>query len=306
MNLDKITKNLLDKISSLHEIPSTAVSIRQNGKSRLTKSTKNIEIKPKKDFPGIDIFVSGKCKNEACHIPVVVTENGIFDVSYNDFYIQDGAVVTIVAGCGIHTDENSSHEGRHTFHIGKNAQVRYVENHVALGKAKSKDINTGTVINLGENSQFIMETTQIGGVDLAKRKTKAVIKQGAVLNVNEKILTDRFNQAKTDFNVVLEGENSRCNINSRSVAKGESEQEFKSKLVGKTLCFGQVGCDAIVMDNARVKSSPSVDAKSSLATLSHEAVVGKIAVEQITKLMTLGLTKQQAEQTIIEGFLSFN
>lgn len=303
MDLDKLTKKLLEQIANLHEIPTGAVSLRKNGKGEFIRSTQDIVIQPKKDKPGIDIFVRSTCKNQACHIPVVITQNDLFDLVYNDFYIEDNADVTIVAGCGVHSDSDAGHDGVHTFHIGKNAKVNYIENHLAQGNGKTKSLNPTTIIKMQQGSEMVMNTHQIGGVDFANRKTKAILNKDATLIVNEKILTNRFNVAKTDFNVVLQGENCKCTINSRSVAKGESEQVFKSKLVGKSECFGQVSCDAIVLDNAKVSSLPCVEAKNSLASLSHEAVVGKIATEQITKLMTLGLTKQQAEDKIIEGLL---
>ena len=303
MKLDNLTKNLLNLIASLHKIPNGAVSFRRNGKSEVLNSTPNIEIVKKQDNSGIDIFVHSTCKNEACHIPVVITENGLFDLVYNDFYIEDDAVVTIVAGCGVHSNDEAGHDGIHTFHIGKNAQVTYVENHLATGNGDNKIMNPTTVINLGENSAMTMQTTQIGGVDYSNRITKANLKAGAVLTVEEKILTERFNVAKTDFKVNLVGADSKCTIKSKSVAKDESEQVFKSNLVGKNLCFGHVECDGILLDNAKIDSVPRVSAQNNLASLSHEASIGKIATEQIVKLMTLGLTEKQAEEKIIEGFL---
>ena len=303
MKLDKLSQSLLEKIASLHEIPDGAVSFRKNGKGEIIRSTPNIEIKKKPDGSGINIYVRSTCKNEACHIPVVITEEGMFDEVYNDFYIEDGADVTVVAGCGMHSSTEAGHDGIHTFHIGKNATVKYYENHLATGDGDNKVMNPITIINIGEGSSMVMNTTQIGGVDYSNRKTKANLKNGAVLTVNEKILTERFNIAKTDFVVNLNGEDSKCTIVSRSVAKDESEQVFKSNLVGKNSCFGHVECDGIVLDNAKIDSVPKVSARSSLASLSHEASIGKIASEQIVKLMTLGLTEKEAETKIIEGFL---
>lgn len=300
--MDKITQNLLDKIAGLHDIPNGATSVRKNGKS-VIKSSKNIIITKKADNSGIDIYIKKSCQGEACHIPVVITEQGITDTVQNDFYIEEGAVVTIVAGCGIHADGDSSHEGLHTFHVGANAKVTYVENHLAIGEGKNKDINPFTKIILDNNAVMVMNTTQIGGVDCSIRKTVARIKDGAYLEVNEKILTDRFNIAKTDFKVDLLGENSRCVLSSKSVAKGESEQVFKSDLIGKNACYGRVECDAILLDNANVVSVPKITAKSRLATLNHEATIGKIANDQLVKLMTLGLNEKQAEEKIIAGFL---
>ena len=303
MKLDKISQNLLQQIAGLHEIPTGAVSFRKNGKSEVVNSTANIEIFKKDNGLGIDIVIHSSCKGEACHIPVVVSEADLYDLVYNDFYIEDGAEVTIVAGCGVHSTGGAGHDGIHTFHIGKNAKVTYIENHLALGKGENKQLNPTTVLKIGENSIVEMNTTQLGGVDYSNRKTKAELKQGAVLNVTEKILTSGFNVAKTDFVVTMKGENSKCNIVSRSVARGESEQVFKSNLIGKNLCFGHVECDGILLDDAIIESCPKVCAKSNLASLSHEAAIGKIASDQIMKLMTLGLTEKEAETKIIEGFL---
>lgn len=303
MELDKISKNLLEKIANLHEIPNGAVSLRINGKGEFLRSTPHIEIVRKEDKPGINVYVHSTCVNEACHIPVIVNEDNFHDLVYNDFYIEPGAVVTIIAGCGVHSNSDSGHDGIHTFHIGENASVTYVENHLALGKGVNKTLNPTTIIKLESGASMTMNTTQISGVNYSNRITRASLKDNSSLNVVEKILTDRFDVAKTNFKVDLIGKNSRCNIVSRSVAKGESEQVFKSNLVGKNESFGHVECDGILLDNARIDSVPMVSARNNLASLSHEAAIGKIAGEQITKLMTLGLTEKQAEDKIIEGFL---
>lgn len=303
MHLDKISQNLLEKIANLHEIPDGAVSFRKNGKGEILRSTPSIEIVKKVDGSGIDIFVHSSCKHEACHIPVIVSEEGFFDEVYNDFYIEDGADVVIVAGCGVHSSTQAGHNGIHTFHIGKNANVEYYENHLAIGKGKGKELNPVTVIKLGEGSRMMMETNQLGGVDYSVRDTKAYLKDDSTLEIKEKILTQNFNVAKTKFKVYLQGQNSRCNIISRSVARDESEQVFKSDLIGKNECFGHVECDGIVLENSRIDSIPKVSACSNLASLTHEAAIGKIANEQIIKLMTLGLTEKEAENKIIEGFL---
>ena len=219
------------------------------------------------------------------------------------FAAKAGAEVTIVAGCGIHSSGNSGHNGIHSFHIGKNAKVVYVENHLALGKGGNKTLNPITKVMIEQGGSMIMNTTQIGGVDCSIRKTEVKLKEDALLEVNEKILTDRFNIAKTEFKVTLLGERSKCNIVSRSVAKGESEQVFKSNLIGKNYCYGRVECDAILLDQARVVSEPKISAMNRNAMLSHEATVGRIAQDQLIKLMTLGLNEKQAEEKIIESFL---
>ena len=301
--MDQITKNLLKEIAGLHDVPDGAVSIRKNGKGEVLKSSNNIQIKKKENAEGIDVFVSAKCQGEACHIPVVISEAGFFDLVYNDFYIEDGADVVIVAGCGVHSDGDGGHDGIHCFHVGKNAKVKYVENHLAVGKGDKKTLNPTTKISLDVGSEMIMNTTQIGGVDYSNRKTEVILKAGSLLEVNEKILTDRFEVAKTNFKVTMMGENSKCNIVSRSVAKGESEQIFNSNLIGKNACIGRVECDAILLDDAKVVSVPKISAQNKNATLNHEATIGKIAGEQLCKLMTLGLDEKQAEEKIIQGFL---
>lgn len=301
--LDNISKQILEKVAGLHEIPAGAVSLRVNGKSELLKSSANIEIERKTDKPGINIYIHSSCQGEACHIPVVVNQEDLFDMVYNDFYIEDGAVVTIVAGCGVHSTGNAGHDGIHTFHVGKNANVTYIENHLGLGEGEHKILNPTTILKVGKGSVVTLNTTQIGGVDSADRKTKAVVGENATLVINEKILTDRFQVAKTNFMVQLKGKDSKCNVVSRSVARGESEQIFRSNVVGKNDCFGHVECDGIVLGNSRISSLPQVSAFDNRASLSHEAAIGKIASEQIVKLMTLGLSEKQAEEKIIEGFL---
>ena len=302
MVLDNLSKALLKEIAGLHDLSGGAFSFRKNGKS-LVNSTKNIVIEKKKDKPGINIFVSAKCDNEVCHIPVVVTDGGLFDVVYNDFYIEEGAKVTIVAGCGVHSSDDSGHNGIHSLYVGKNAVVEYIENHIATGKASRQELNPVTNIFLESGANFTMKTTQLGGVTYSNRDTKAVLKENSILTVNEKVLTSRFDIAKTKFKVNLKGSNSKCVIVSRSVAKDESEQIFKSDLVGNSKCFGRVECDGILLNNSIIISEPKVSCKNKDAELSHEAAIGKIAGEQLIKLMTMGLTEQQAENKIIEGFL---
>ena len=291
--LNKIDKELLSQIADLHTIPQGSFNIRKNGKLVSRSSNEDIQIVSKNNKEGIDIIVKKDIKNKSVHIPVIVTQGGFKDLVYNDFYIGDNAEVTIVAGCGIHT-----------FHIGKNARVTYIEKHLALGNGKGeKVLNPITNIIMGSNSYLDMQTIQLGGVTYSNRTTKAKLNKCSELNVVEKILTTDNQQAKTVFNVNMIGENCKCNVVSRSVAKGDSIQEFKSKLIGKSTCFGRVECDAILLDNARVKSIPEIDAVVKEATLNHEATVGKIAGEQLIKLMSLGLTEQEAEDVIIKGYL---
>lgn len=305
--MDRTDEQLLEMIADLHGIPEGSFNIRKNGKLLARNSDTDIEIVSKTDKDGIDIIVKPNVKNKSVHIPVLLTVGDFQDTVYNDFFIGENSDVTIVAGCGIHNDTcgNAEHDGVHTFYVGKNAKVRYVERHYANGNGTGKKVfDPVTKIWLKENSQFILESTQLGGVTYTDRKTYATVGKNAQLLVKEKILTDGEEKAITDFKVKLTGKNSRADIVSRSVAKGKSLQQFKSDMIGKNECFGHVECDGIVLDGARIISTPKIDAVSPEASLVHEAAVGKIAGEQLLKLMSLGLTEQEAEDAVIKGFLN--
>ena len=304
--MDLIEKNLLKEIADLHDIPTGAYNIRRNGESAGRSSTEHIIITPKKDAPGIDITILPQTKNESVHIPVVLTQSGLTDTVYNDFYIGEDCDVTIIAGCGIHNSgcDTAKHDGIHTFHVGKNSVVRYVEKHYGQGEGEGKNImNPQTVIHLDEGASMELETTQIGGVDSTERKTIADVSDDATLIIREKLLTEGNQSAITDFTVDLNGENSSTNVISRSVAKNRSHQEFISRINGNNLCHGHTECDAIIMDEATVLAIPEVSANHINASLIHEAAIGKIAGEQLMKLMTLGLSEAEAEEQIIAGFL---
>jgi len=304
--LDQIELNLLREIADLHQIPDGAYNIRLNGESAGRNSTENIIIEPKKDQPGIVITIKPGTKNEACHIPVMLSQSGITETVYNDFYIGEDADVVIVAGCGIYNcgTDLSEHDGVHTFHVGKNAHVRYVEKHYGSGDGLGENVlNPTTVIEIEEGGRMEMETTQIKGVDSTIRETTARLADGASLEIKEKIMTHGKQTAKTNFSVDLDGEGSSANLISRSVARDESRQSFVSRIRGNNVCAGHSECDAIIMDNASVSASPDLDANNVEASLIHEAAIGKIAGDQIVKLMTLGLTEAEAEEQIIAGFL---
>lgn len=304
--MEKIDRELLEQIADLHSVPEGAYNIRKNGEVLSRNSTSDIEIIPKKNKSGIDIIVKPNVKNKSVHIPVIITMGGLTDLVYNDFYIGENADVTIVAGCGIHnaTDINSEHNGIHTFHLEKNSKVLYIEKHLGVGNGSGdKILNPVTKIIMKENSDFVMETTQLGGVSSSVRETRAKLSDNAKLVIKEKILTTESQTAKTKFDVELIGENSSVDVISRSVAKDNSYQNFYSQVKGKNNCFGHVSCDGILVDNARIDSTPKIICENVNATLVHEAAIGKIAGEQLIKLMTLGLTEQQAEDLIIKGFL---
>ena len=304
--MDQLQMHMLEKVADLHSIPEGAYNIRDNGQLAGRNTTANIDIVSKSDMPGIDIIIKPGTKNESVHIPVIVSQSGLKDLVYNDFIIGDDADVTIVAGCGIHCGgaETSEHDGIHTFHIGKNAKVKYVEKHYGEGEGTGERIlNPTTIIYMDENGYMEMETTQIKGVDSTIRDTRAELKDGATLIIKEKIMTHEKQYAETNFQVDLNGAGSTANVVSRSVAKGSSSQVFNSKICGNSECYGHTECDAILMDEGHVNAIPSLEANHLEASLIHEAAIGKIAGEQIIKLMTLGLTEQEAEEQIINGFL---
>lgn len=304
--MDKIDEMLLEKVSDLHKISLGAFNIRKNGQVLDRKNTKEIEIVPKKNKSGIDIIVQPNVKNKAVHIPVIITVGGLNDLVYNDFYIGENADVVIVAGCGIHnnTDETSTHNGIHSFHLAKNSHVKYIERHVGEGIGKGgKILNPITKIYQKENSSMEIETLQLGGVTSSVRKTFAKLAENANLHIQENILTTENQTATTLFKVNLVGKKSKVEVVSHSVAKDNSYQEFKSNLIGANECFGHVECDGILLNNARIISIPMIDAKDSESSLVHEAAIGKIAGDELIKLMTLGLNQEEAENMIIKGFL---
>ena len=307
--MDAIERDLLLKIADLHGVPEGAYNIRDNGESAGRASTANIEIVSKTDGKsGIDIFVKPGTKNESVHIPVVLSKAGFQEVVYNDFHIGADADVVIVAGCGIHNcggvDMTSRHDGIHTFYVGKNARVKYVERHYGEGDGNGENVmNPTTVVHLGEGAYMEMETTQIKGIDSTYRDTQAHLSDGATLIIKEKIMTHGHQHAETNFSVDLDGYDSSTNVISRSVAKDYSSQMFNSNIRGNNKCAGHSECDAIIMDEGTVGARPEITANSVEASLIHEAAIGKIAGEQLNKLMTLGLTEKEAEEQIISGFL---
>ncbi len=304
--MDTIEKNLIAQVADIHKVPEGAYNIRSNGELAGRNTTANIDIVTKEDKPGIDIIVKPGTKNESVHIPVVLSMSGLKDMVYNDFYIGEGSDVTIVAGCGIHNCgiDTSEHDGVHTFYIKKDAKVKYIEKHYGEGDGTGKRIlNPTTIINIEEGGYMEMDSVQIKGVDSTKRDTKAYLSDGATLVIHEKIMTHGLQTAETNFEVDLDGKSSSANVVSRSVAKENSKQVFNSKINGNNECNGHTECDAIIMDNASVSAIPQLTANNIDAALIHEAAIGKIAGEQLIKLMTLGLTEAEAEEQIVNGFL---
>ena len=294
--MDEIQRTLLEQVAELHEVPQGAYNLRINGQGAGRNTTEHINIVTKEDKQGIDIYVEPGTRNESMHIPVLLSQTGLSELVYNDFHIGEDAEVTIVAGCGIHNGgkDASRHDGIHTFYIGKNARVKYVEKHYGSGDGSGERImNPQTIISMEAGSYFEMDTVQIKGVDSTERITRA----------EEKIMTHGRQTAKTDFVVNLNGDGSGADVVSRSVARDDSVQTFLSTINGNAACSGHTECDAILMDRGSVSAIPALTANHLEASLIHEAAIGKIAGEQITKLMTLGLTEEEAERQIINGFL---
>ena len=306
MALDSIQKQLLEQVADLHDVPSGAYNIRSNGQSAGRNTTANIDIVSKTDKPGIDIIIKPGTKNESVHIPVLLSEGGIRETVYNDFYIGENADVVIVAGCGIHNDSDTitEHSGIHTFYVGKNARLKYVEKHYGEGDGNGERLmNPTTIVNVEEGGYVEMETVQIKGVDSTYRTTSEKLGEKATLVISEKIMTHGSQTATTDFSVDMDGKDSAAHVVSRSVAKDNSHQLFISNINGNNRCSGHTECDAIVMDKATVSAVPKVNANHVDASLIHEAAIGKIAGEQLIKLMTLGLSEAEAEEQIVNGFL---
>lgn len=304
--MDAIQKNLLEQVADLHEIPTGAYNIRSNGEMAGRNTTANIDIVTKEDKPGIDIIVKPGTKKESLHIPVLITQTGVKEAVYNDFFIGEDCDITIIAGCGIHNGgkEGSEHSGIHSFVVGRNSRVKYIEKHYGSGDGNGERVmNPTTIIELKEGAYLEMDTVQIKGIDSTKRVTKATLGDDATLVIKEKIMTHGKQTAETDFEVNLNGVNSGANVISRSVAKDNSYQLFLSKINGNNKCNGHTECDAIIMDKACVRAVPEITANHIDASLIHEAAIGKIAGEQLIKLMTLGLTEAEAEAQIVSGFL---
>ena len=303
---NSMLENLLKTIADITGEPEGAFNLRKDGVGVMRHSTENIEIKSKEDKPGIDIIVKPHTKGEKVHIPVVITETGVNDLVYNDFFIGEGAEVDIVAGCGIHNcgSSASEHDGIHTFYISKGAKVTYVEKHYGKGDGNGENVmNPTTIVNIEEGGYMEMETVQIKGIDSTNRITEAKLDKDAKIVITERIMTHGNQFAETHFNVDMNGDGSSANVISRSVAKGNSKQAFYSVINGNAKCTGHSECDAIIMDNAKITALPEITANDLDASLIHEAAIGKIAGEQLIKLQTLGLSEEEAEEQIVNGFL---
>ena len=290
VQLDEIQKRILREVADLHEVPEGAYNIRSNSASAGRRSTANIEIVSKEDVSGLEIHIKPGTKNESVHIPVVISETGLKEVVYNDFHIGE--------------NQDSEHDGIHRFYVGKGAKVRYVEKHYGSGEGSGKRIlNPGTEVYMEEDSSIEMEMVQIKGVDDTERTTTAELAAGAKLVVRERLMTHGDQRAVSTYTVRLNGEGASADVVSRSVARDRSFQKFDAKIIGNAPCHGHTECDSIIMDEGRILAVPGLEANHVDAALVHEAAIGKIAGEQLLKLMTLGLTSAEAEEQIINGFL---
>jgi len=306
LNLDAVGLRLLQEVTDLHKVPEGAYNIRANSASAGRQSTANIEILPKEGVSGLDIYIRPGTRNESVHIPVVLTQTGLKEVVYNDFHVGEGADVIIVAGCGIDNcgSQDSQHDGIHRFYVGRGAKIRYVEKHYGSGEGSGKRIlNPGTEVYMEEDSVAEMEMVQIKGVDDTERTTTAELAAGARLVIRERLMTHGDQRALSTYVVSLNGAGASADVVSRAVARDRSFQRFDAKIVGNAPCSGHTECDSIIMDSGRVLAVPALEANNVDAALVHEAAIGKIAGDQIIKLMTLGLTEQEAEEQIINGFL---
>ena len=304
--MDDLEKRILKEVAELDSLPVGAFNIRNNGASEARNSTANIDIESREDGQGINIYIKDGTKNESCHIPVIISKSGHKETVFNEFFIGEDCDVTIVAGCGISNcgGHDSRHDGVHSFHVGKNSRVKYIEKHYGEGTGTGKRfMNPTTEVELLEGSTMDMDTSQIAGINDTHRVTKATIGPGATLLLHDKILTNLDQTASAEMIISLDGEDSKCDIVSRGVAKDESKQDVIIDISGNNKCSGHAECDSIIMDHGIIVATPKLKATNVDASLIHEAAIGKIAGEQIIKLMTLGLNEQQAEQKIIEGFL---
>lgn len=304
--MEKKDLELLKQVADLHDVPKGAYNIRKNSGSAGRNSTANIQIISKEDKPGIDIKIKDGTVNESVHIPVIITETGIDEMVYNDFFVGDNCDVLIVAGCGIHNagDKDSKHDGIHRFYVGKNSRVRYVEKHYGDGDGNGKRVmNPATELTLGENSTCEMEMVQIKGVDSTVRNMTADLGKNAKLIVTERLMTHGSQFARSDMTINLNGEESSAQIVSRSVGKDTSEQVFNPIAVGNNACRAHIQCDSIIMGDAKIRSIPEIAANHREAQIVHEAAIGRINGDQLLKLQTLGLTAEEAEEVIINGFL---
>ncbi|NLN88072.1 MAG: SufD family Fe-S cluster assembly protein [Syntrophomonadaceae bacterium] len=306
MQLSKLDMDLLEAVADLKKVPQGALNIRLNGVPVMRHSSPNISVGPNQDGSGLLVEIKPGTKNETVHVPVMLTQAGLQEKVYNTFVVGENADATIVAGCGIHNDSHveSRHDGIHEIIVRAGARLRYAEKHYGEGNKTGKRVlNPTTVVTVEEGASAEMEMVQMKGVNDTLRSTVAHIHARGSLKIIERLLTQEDQKAESDITIYLEGPGASAQVLSRAVAQGDSYQLFKAALIGRDACQGHVECDAILMDNARIRSVPEIQAEDAEAVLTHEAAIGKIAGEQLIKLMSLGLGESEAIDTILEGFL---
>ena len=282
-----------------------AMNIREDAQTCQRRNSENVIITGLKDNTGLKIHVLSSAKGEEVFIPAIVTKSNITDEVRNDFYIDSGAEVIIQAGCALHTDGNgeSTHNGNHHFYIGEGAKVTYNEKHFGEGTNAKKTISPSNVIVLEKNAYLKMDTIQTDGVSYTNRTTKATVKAGARLEINERIQTQNDQQSISNIDIDAIGDGASIDIVSRSVAKDDSVQTLKTNITANSVCTGHSECDTILVGNGKATSIPALVANNPKASLVHEAAIGRISQQQIEKLQTLGLDEEEAEHYIIKGFL---
>ncbi|CFX22642.1 SUF system FeS cluster assembly, SufBD [Syntrophomonas zehnderi OL-4] len=307
MKLNNLDMDLLNSVAGMHGIPKGAVNIRRDGEAVIRQSSSNIILSSLTgNKPGLKVEIKPGTRNETVHVPVILTQPGFQDKVYNTFIVGEDADATIIAGCGIHNNSHASsrHDGIHEIIIRRGARLKYIEKHYGEGGEKAQNIlNPTTIITVEKGAVAELEMVQIKGVDDTIRSTKAYVHEKGNLKIVERLLTQGEQRAESDIEIYIEGDGGAAQVLSRSVAQENSYQLFRAALIGKTACLGHVECDAIIMDNARIKSIPELMAEDAEAVLTHEAAIGKIAGEQLIKLMSLGLTEKEAVDAILEGFL---
>ena len=303
--LTALDRKILQEIADLHGEPPGAYNIRKDGAGVERRSLPGVKIEPKTDKAGIDVLVAPGHEGTV-HIPVLLTDTEQKDVVYNTIEIGAGADILLVAGCGIHNPGSGEarHDGIHHVVVKKGGRLRYVEKHYGEGAGTGKKVlNPKTVLVLEEGAYAELDLVQIRGVDDTVRLTEATVEKGAQLLMYERLLTGADQSAESEMEVKLTGDGSSARIISRSVAQGTSRQIFRPRLIAYQHGKGHVECDSIIMDSSVVRSIPEIWAENADAELVHEAAIGKIAGEQLIKLMALGLTREEAEEAIISGFL---
>ena len=303
--MDAIEKKLLEEVADLHGIPEGAYNIRADGKLAGRNTTAHINIVTKEDKPGIDIYIAPGTKNESVHIPVIISQTGLKDMVYNDFYIGEDCDVTIVAGCGIHNcgTQESRHDGIHTFYLAKNAKLRYstIENwskNMYNLNTKRALVEEGGVIewvsgSFGSHVGCLYPMSVLKG-DNSKMEFTGVTFAGAGQNLD------------TGAKVVHIGKNTSSYMNTRSISKSGGISTFRSSVVvqkGAKHAKSSVSCQSLMLDSeSRSDTVPAMDIRTKDTAVGHEAKIGSISNEAVFYLMSRGMSEEDARALIVSGF----